>query len=83
MFPENSFPTGAAPMTLSAVRSHFHQFVVSVQALGAVLADFRDADFDPAVLEEALTELANVQARLEALAERLGEAFDPAADQKG
>jgi hypothetical protein len=66
-------------MTLSAVRSHVHQSLTSLSALEAVLQDLRDGDLPPCVLERALAELAEVSARLDALADQLAEGFDPAA----
>jgi hypothetical protein len=64
-------------MTLSCLKSYVPQSAFSLSAFEAVLADLRDADFDPAILKRALTELAAVEQRLEELADRLGAAYDP------
>jgi hypothetical protein len=69
----------AARKSFYSLRDHVFLGAVRLQALPAGPEGLGDADIPPGVLEWALPELAEVGARLDALAEKLGEAVDPAA----
>jgi hypothetical protein len=66
-------------MTLAALRTRVHQSAVRLASLEAILDDLRDGEIPAPALHLPLADLAAVERRLDGLAERLGEAFDPGA----